>query len=71
MSSMASSVHPCGCVITERMGGGGIVAIVVCSPHGRVEAVRRCQRALVDTLAQVLMPPRAAPDDEPEPPRAA
>lgn len=62
-----TAAYPCGCRVTQLMGGGGIVSVTVCPDHGSFDGVRRGWRLLTHALeeAHEQLPIR------PEPPRAA
>lgn len=62
-----TAAYPCGCSVTQLMGGGGIVNVTVCPDHGCFDGVRRGFRLLTSALKE-------AHDQfpiTPEPPRAA
>lgn len=64
--SEACVVHPCGCRVSQIMGGGGITGVVVCPDHRGFESVRRGFRVLIGGLedAHEQLPVRTAEPSE-------
>lgn len=62
-----TAAYPCGCRVTQLMGGGGIIDVAACPDHAGFSAVRRAYGILTRALEEA----HEALPILPEPPRVA